>query len=113
MCRKDLLTVHFCLNYLYQIGVPQGSIDGPLLFELFINDLVVLLSETFLNNYPDQNNLYSTGKELDIIKEKLRKDFKVVTNWFFENYMSFNPIKCHYMCLGKNKENDTFNFDGF
>ena len=43
-----------------------------------------------------------------IVLEK--KDFKVVTDWFFENYMTLNPTKCHYMCLGKNKENNTFNF---
>ena len=48
---------------------------------------------------------------MDIIKEKLRKNFKVVTDWFFENYMSLNPTKCRYMCLGKNKENGTFNFE--
>ena len=71
---------------------------------------MLFLSKTFLSNYPDDNNLYSIGKELNIIKEKLRKVFKVVTDWFFENYMSLNPTKCHYMCLGKNKENDTFNF---
>ena len=35
---------------------------------------------------------------------------KVVTDWFFENYMSLNPSKYHYMCLGKNEENDRFNF---
>ena len=38
---------------------------------------------------------------MNIIKEKLRKDFKVITDWFFENYMSLNPTK--------DKENDTFN----
>ena len=48
---------------------------------------------------------------MNIIKEKLQKDFKVVTGWLYENYMSLNPTKCHYMCLGKNKENDTFNFE--
>ena len=53
----------------------QGSIDGPLLFNLFINDHVLFSSETFLSNYADDKNLYSTGKELVIIKEKLRKDF--------------------------------------
>ena len=90
--------------------MPQGSIDGPVLFNLLTNDLVLFLSESFLSNYADDNNLYGTGKELNIIKEKRHKDFKVVTDWFFENYMSLNPTKCHYMCLGKNKENDTFNF---
>ena len=45
------------------------------------------------------------------LKETLRKDFKVVTNWFFENYMSLNPTEYQYMCLGKNKEKETFNFE--
>ena len=71
-----------------QAGVLQGSIDGPLLFNLFIDDLVLFLSETLLSNYADDNNLYSTGKELNIIKEKFRKDFKVITDRFFENYVS-------------------------
>ena len=61
-----------------QAGVPQGSIDGPLLFNLFINGLVIFLTETFLSNYADDNNLYSIGEELNIIKEKLQKDFKLV-----------------------------------
>ena len=50
-----------------QAGVPQESIDGPF----------------FLSNYADDNDLYSTGQELVKIKEKLRKDFKVVTGCFF------------------------------
>ena len=78
--------------------------DGPLLFNLFTNDLVLFLSETFVSNYADDSNLYSIGKELNIIKEKLRKDFKVVTDWFFENYMSLNPTKCHYMCFVKTRK---------
>ena len=45
--------------------------------DLFINDFVLLSSQTFLSNNADDNNLFSNGKELDIIKEKLRKDFKV------------------------------------
>ena len=63
--------------------MPQESVDGPRLFNLFINDLVLFLSETYLNNNTDDNVLYSIGKDLDIIKEKLWKDFKVVTGWFF------------------------------
>ena len=71
---------------------------------------MLFLCETFLSNKADDSNLYSIGKELNIITEVLLKDLKVATDWFFENYKSLNPTKCHYMCHGKNKENDTFNF---
>ena len=87
-----------------QVVMMQGFIDGPLLFNLLINDLVLLLS-----NYADANNLYSNGKELNINKEMLWKDFRVVTDWFFGSYVSFNPAKCYYICLGKNKEIDISN----
>ena len=68
--------------------MPQGCIDGPLLLNLFINEFVLFLSETFLSNNANDNNLWSIGKELKMIKGKLWKDFKVVTDWSFENYMS-------------------------
>ena len=49
-------------------GVRQGSIDESLLYNLFINDSVVFLTDTFLSNYADDNNLYSIEKDHDIIK---------------------------------------------
>ena len=90
--------------------MPQGAIHGPHFFNLLMIDLVLFLSETFLSNYADDSNLCSTGKKLNIIKEKLRKDFKVVIDRLFEIHMSLNPTKYHYVYLGKSKENDTFNF---
>ena len=106
--QADQMNNNFSSYKRVQAVVPQGSIDRRRLFNLFINDLVLFLSKTFLSNYADGNNLYSIGKELNIIKEKLR--IKVVTDWFFENYMSLNPTKYPYIFLGKNKEYDKFNF---
>ena len=53
-------------------GFPQDSIDGPLLSNLFIKDSVLFLSDTFLSNYADHNNLYSAAlKVLKVLKENL------------------------------------------
>ena len=51
---------------------------------------MLFLIDTFLSNYADDKNLYSIGKDLDIIKNLLRKDFRALTEWFFENYMVLN-----------------------
>ena len=40
----------------------------------------------------------------------LLNDLNKVAEWFFENYMVLNAGKCHFMCLGKNAENETFTF---
>ena len=91
-------------------GVPQGSIDGPLLFNLFINDLVLFLTKTMFSKYADDNNLFSIGRDLNKVKDTLAKDFGIVTNWFYENFMVLNSKKCHFMCIGKDGENKTFTF---
>ena len=95
-------------------GVPQGSIDGPLLFNLFINDLVLFIEYTALGNYADDNNLSITGTNIENIKKLLLADFKTVIEWFSDNYMIINPDKCKYMCMGKNSyDNDTLSLNEF
>ena len=86
-------------------GVPQGSIDGLLLFNLFINDLVFFTEQCTLINYADDNNLSISGEDKELIKSVLSSDFMIVENWFFENYMILNPGKCYFMCIGKNVSN--------
>ena len=56
--------------------------------------------------------MYSTGKDLELVKSVLVNDFRAVKAWFYENFMILNPImnRCHYMCTGKNTESDIFEF---
>ena len=64
-------------------GVPQGSADGSLLFNLFINDLIFFIEQCTLSNYADDNNLSVSGKDKELIKSMLSSDFMIMENWFF------------------------------
>ena len=60
--------------------------------------------------YVDGNNLFSIGKDINEVKDTHTKDFEIVTNWFYENFMVLNSKKCYFVCTGRDKENETFTF---
>ena len=55
-----------------ETGVPQGLILGPLLFNIFLNDIFCFINNGNLRNYADDNTLYSIGKSLNMVKENLK-----------------------------------------
>ena len=81
-------------------GVPQGSILGPLLFNIFLNDVFVFISKCQLCNYADDNIPHKSGNHMQKIKNDLEMDFMILHKWFQENHMVLDPGKCHCIVIG-------------
>ena len=88
-----------------KLGVPQGSVLGPLLFNIYINDLFYLLKDTDICNYADDTTIYVCDNQLENIKNRLERDALKLSGWFHENYMKLNDDKCHLLVFG-DKTND-------
>ena len=82
-------------------GVPQGSILGPLIFNIFINDIFYIIKKGTLYNYADDNTLSFIHKNLNILKEILQGESILLIQWFTENLMKANPDKFQAICIGQ------------
>ena len=98
------------------IGVPQGSILGPLFFNVYINDLFFSFNvdpTLHLCNYADDNTLYSIGDNRVQIFECLKSGLRHIHKWFSNNGLQLNLGKCQLIVLGpKNDVPTIFSVDG-
>ena len=72
-------------------GVPQGSILGPLLFLIYINDLPENLQSTVKLFAADGTSLFSTVYDPNISAIQLESDLKKISCWAYKWKMTFNP----------------------
>ena len=74
-------------------GVRQCSVLGPILFNLFINDLMFFIQETEVCNFADDTTIYSCSSNYEEATQKLSAETHLVLNWFRINSMVANPSK--------------------
>ena len=94
----------FSTWYELTVGVPQGSVLGPLLFNVYLNDLFFTNDSTEVCNFADDTSLYSCNKNLEIVLNSLEKDSNMAIKWFKNNFMKINPDKFHLLVSGNSKE---------
>ena len=84
-------------------GVPQGSVLGPLLFNIFLNDLFYFVTEAKLSNYADDNQLTSSDIDPEKVQAALVRDFEITSKWFRDCGLFLNLDKCKLVVLPERK----------
>ena len=87
-------------------GVHQGSILGPLLFNIFINNLFLFIEKCTLYNYADDNSMSHSSSTLQGVLSSLLNDCKIAVEWFGNNGMKAKPTKFQFMVLSPNPADD-------
>ena len=82
-----------------EVGVPQGSCLGPLLFLIYINDLPQAVQESNVSMYADDTSLCFQSHGLTRLNEAINNDLRKLDSWLQGNKLSLNVAKTHSMLI--------------
>ena len=81
-------------------GIPKGSVLGPCLFLLYINDLTSAVQYAAINIYADDALIYVSDENLEVATKYLQNDIDSAIEWFSKNKLTLNVDKTVAMLVG-------------
>ena len=86
-------------------GVSQGSILGPLIFNIFLNDIFHFVSKGYLYNHADDNCIGVSHKDISALSTQLENETQVMAKWVADNSMKTNADKFQGIVLPGSRNN--------